>query len=212
MAKIWVKCLGVVHVEKGGELTTCRLGDWCKMSKGEARRLIAEGKVEVPDLGHQDTGALLHGAGVFIWGNSDNVSRIEDKYPTLEIKTGEMPEIAFPKTLIWDGVTQIKPQLLPLGYGRLEQWQLAVPVLDMTTLAQDIGTEEERARLKAVILDLRVPVYSAGAIFARRCKATKKLIDDWNAIPGNRALAFLEALYTNPNLFLSLPQNWVENG
>lgn len=205
-----MKCLGIVHAEKGGKLTTFWAGDWCKIGKGEARRLIAEGKAEIPDLGYQDTGALLHGAGVFIWGNTGNISRIEDKYPTLETKIGEVPEIAFPKTFLWNGVVRIKPLLLPLGFGRLESWQIAVPVWDMTTLAQDIGTEEEQARLKGVVLDLRIPVYNVGAIFVRRCKATLKLIDDWNNIPGDRRLSFLEALYTNPLNLLALPTNWIE--
>lgn len=207
---MWVRCLGIVHAEKAGSLETYHSGDWCELGKSDARRLLAEGKVEIPELNSPDDQTMfLENSGLVIWDQKENHEKLTNKYPALDYAlVNDGPELLYYKNIIWDGKSNIDPNLLPLGFSRLDDWQIAVPVLDMTTLAENLGTEEERERTQEVIFDLRVPVYDTGIIFARRCHHTEKLFELWDPYEGNRELGFIRALYKSCPVLLTLPPNW----
>jgi len=211
---MWVRCLGIVHAEKAGALETYYPGDWCEVGKSDARRLIAEGKAEIPELNSPDDQTMLmESCGLVIWEHLENHESITKKYPSLEYTLAEgKPELYYYKNIIWDGKSNIDLNLIPLGIGRLEKWQIAVPVLDMETLAKDLGTEEEREKTQEVIFDLRVPVYDTGIIFVRRCDQTEELFDLWDPYEGNRELGFIRALYKSCPVLLTLPTNWRKDG
>jgi len=180
------------------------------VGKSDARRLLAEGKAEIPQLNSADDRTMLmENCGLVLWDNVNSYGKITKQYPALDYGLKDYgPEPLYVKNLIWDGVSKLDYKLIPLGFSRLDDWQLAVPVLDMTTLAQDLGTEEEREQIKEVIHDLRVPVYDTGIIFARRCPQTEKLFKLWDPYEGNRELGFIRALYQSCPVFLTLPVNW----
>lgn len=155
---------------------------------------------------------LMENCGLVIWENVNNYKELTGCYPTLDFELRDNgPEILFSKNLFWDGESPLDHRLIPLGFGRLNDWQLAVPILDMKTLAQDIGTEEERELTKEVVHDLRIPVYDCGIIFARRSPQVEKLLELWNPHEGNRELGFIRALYQSCPVFLTLPVNWRRN-
>ena len=155
---------------------------------------------------------LMENCGLVVWDRVNNYKSLTGHYPTLDYKLRDYsPELLYTKNLIWDGKSALDYRLVPLGFSRLDDWQLAVPVLDMTTLAKDIGTEEERVETKNVVHDLRIPVYDTGIIFVRRSPQTEELFNLWNPHEGNRELGFIRALYQTQPVFLTLPTNWRNN-
>jgi hypothetical protein len=98
--------------------------------------------------------------------------------------------------------------LIPVGLNLLEKWEIAVPISDYNLLARDIGTDEERARTKELIHDLRVPVYDTRLIFARNCVAVEQLFEMWHKEQGDERLSFLRCLYVVKPYVLALPSIW----
>ncbi len=211
---MWVRCLGIIHAEKAGSLETYHRGDWCELGKAEARRLLAEGRIEIPELSSPDDQTMLmENCGLVIWEQKEGYEKVVEEYPALDYTLEKhKPELVYYKNIFWDGKSAIDPKLFPLGVSRLDSWQIAVPVLDMVTLAEDLGTEEEREHTKEVIYDLRVPVYDTGIIFARRSYHTEKLFDLWDPHDGNRELGFIRSLYQACPVLLTLPTNWRKDG
>jgi hypothetical protein len=93
----------------------------------------------------------------------------------------------------------------------LDRWQLAVPLIDYTTLACNVGSEEERQCTKQIIHDLRVPLYDTRMIFVKRSPDTTALIREWReeCKPGDdERLAFLRVMYRRCPFVLPLPATW----
>lgn len=130
----------------------------------------------------------------------------------LILSVGE-PAIAFQKTMIWNPKVQLRTELVSAGFGMLETWEIAVPLYSYDELAVHIGSEEDRKRTKAIIRDLRVPVYDVRLIFVRNCEATQQLFDAWteeNGIAGesDERLSFMRAFYRVKPAMLALPITW----
>ncbi len=102
--------------------------------------------------------------------------------------------------------------LLKQGFRLLERWDVAVPLWRYGVLAKDIGTEAERERTKAIVLDLRVLLYAHEVLFVRPEGDGERFIQAWRGecVPGaNERLAFLRALHAVKPLVCTLPQEWV---
>lgn len=121
----------------------------------------------------------------------------------------ELPE---ERTLFVADGTAIPYGLLEAGFGFLERWDVAVPLWRYGVLAKDIGTEAERERTKAIVLDLRVLLYAHEVLFVRPEGDGERFIQAWRGecVPGaNERLAFLRALHAVKPLVCTLPQEWV---
>lgn len=197
---MWVRLQSTQYISDRGKQLMKFPGEWVNVGKQQAMSWLATGEADRPDM--PDLQALP-GCGVVLLGSPAT------KPPGgLERVSSDEPRLEFARTLIWSGVN-FRGDLLGIGFSLLDTWELAVPLLSYETLARDLGDESERERTRAVIRDLRVPVYDVRLMFLRRCHATRELLDEWAGEAGDRTLAFARALYRVKPLVLALPATWV---
>jgi hypothetical protein len=104
----------------------------------------------------------------------------------------------------------VRPDLFQAGFNLLARWQAAAPLWSYTELACHVGSEADREATKAVIRELRVPLYDTRVLFVRRCDDTRRLIELWLAEckRGDARLAFLRAMYQVKPVLCALPAQW----
>lgn len=119
--------------------------------------------------------------------------------------------LQFNRTVWIDSLLAARPELLAIGLGMLDTWEMAVPLQDYKTLAAHVGTESEREKTKAVIRDLRVPLYDTRLMFMKSTPEVSRLLELWKG-EGQTDLAFLRALYTVKPFILALPSSWASGG
>lgn len=201
---MWVRLKVIKQIPVQGRPTPHYPGEWVEVGKQLAKKWLLVGDADRPDM--PDIKAFP-GAGVIVKGSAGQAAAM---FTGLEIAEGERPELAFRLTMFWDTSVKFQPENLAAGFKMLERWEVAVPLLDYSTLARDIGTEEERARSEAVIRDLRVLVYDPRLIFLRRGEGAERLLRAWRAEAGEPRLAFLRALYQTKPLVQALPADWIQ--
>lgn len=195
-----------------GEMISYQPGDWINIGKQLGQEWIAAGDAYTLDPAtlNQD---LDPTAGIVIRGAvSDEWRKKVEEIATLKVAfvgpdwDGDLP---FTENLIWTSTFDLRLDLLLVGFKLLHKWQIAMPLLDYTTLAAHIGNDEERAQTQAIIRDLRVPVRDTRLIFVRRCEDTRRLFSLWREpTGGDERLAFLRALYTVKPIICDLPASW----
>lgn len=120
------------------------------------------------------------------------------------------------KTLIWVPSAPIDLAAFWPVVDWLDTWEMAVPLQSYSTLAQHLGTEEERAASRPLLLDLRQPVYDSRVVWMRDCARTRQLVKVWlrkEMSTGEDAdLALLRAVWKIKPLLLALPQTWAVAG
>lgn len=211
---MWVQLKQVKIIDIMGVPTRKYPGDWVDVGKQTALSWIADGSAHTLE---KDAMADIidYTAGIVaIPKLDDNIkAALSEKIPHLGIKYSEVPEIAFSETLIYNNsLKPLRLELIHVGFKHLEQWQVLAPIWDYKELASDLGTKEDRELTKAVIRDLRVPVYDPKLIFVRRCDETKALIEswlDWQTKISDYRLAFQCALYQVKPLVYPLPTAWI---
>lgn len=127
--------------------------------------------------------------------------------------------LPWPHTLFIASGTCVPWDLVPVGFGFLERWDVAAPFWKAGTLAIDLGTPEERRDTIRLLHDLRVPVYAHELLFVRNSPAGKKFMAAWrdecalgdpqDTLKGCERLAFLRALYAVKPAFCVLPRLWL---
>lgn len=182
-------------------------GDWRDVDKRTARRWLAQGEIVVPPQRVKEL--LPSGSGIVVSKASKKVERLAARFD-LGMQVGG-PSLPFARTLIWDTGAALRAELVPVGFGLLETWQIAVPLRGDDLLVADVGTVAEQRRTQGVIHDLRVPVYNTSVIFAQDCEETRVLLRRWER-EGGGDLAFLVALYQSRLLVLALPETWINEG
>lgn len=209
MSEVWIQATGIVYLEKNGVTKILHPGDWGTTGKSHARELLTKGQARILSPGTLRDVQELTDCAIYIRGVilDSQRSQIVAKHPGVAV----MPWTGFPSSeigrfLLWDMSASLRHELIVTGLGLLTKWQIACPLLSYDTLAQNIGTEQERAVTKAIIHDLRVPVYNPKVIFARQGEETKKLFDLWD---NEGELSFLRAIYQARALTLALPPSWV---
>lgn len=209
MSEVWIQAISIVHIEKNGQLKTLREGDWGTVGRHQARELLARGAARILSPGTLRDVQELTDCAIYIRGTilDSQRSQIAAKHPGVAV----LPWSGFPspevgRFLLWDMSAPLRHELIVVGLGLLTKWQVACPLLNYDTLAGNIGTEQERAATKAIIHDLRVPVYNPKVIFARQGEETKKLFSLWN---DGSELSFLRAIYQARALTLALPPSWI---
>lgn len=198
---MWVKL--AVHKVIDGEKHWP--GDWADVDERTARRWLAGNEILVPQ--HRAKALVPTGSGILASQHVASVEQLAKRFD-LDHEIGP-PGLPFKKTLIWNVAEPLRPELVPVGFGLLETWQMVVPLRSYDTLAANVGTEAERARTLAVIHDLRVPVYNSNVIFACHSEETEVLLRRWTE-EGPGDLAFLRALYITKPTILALPPIWIQ--
>ena len=179
-------------------------------NKKKAKELIKAGKAvdlrEVAKELPKETGILLLGSG-----------RIPKWAQALELETAAGgPGLPFAYTVLWD--PKIKPQgtLITIALKTIAKtgWEIAVPIYSYHKLACDCGRPEEQVLTKAVIHDLRIPVYNPGLMFVERNERTLDLMSQWVTEMSHEGfdnrLAFMRALYIVKPVILPLPTIWIK--
>jgi len=212
---MWIRLLGNYKIEKKGKMVSRQAGDWIKVGKQEAGLLIAKGRAELPGQdvirefagGGKDAGILALGspaaAAIVL---AELKGKLNVKY------VDSAPWLPWAKTIIWDTGVILRTEMIPTGLGLLDTWEIAVPLWNKYELAIHEGDEGDRALTKAIVRDLRVPLYDTRLIYARECDEVKQLFVQWGEErqkgPSTR-LAFLRAFYQVKPLMLALPITWM---
>lgn len=202
---MWVQLQSVQHLDG----RTYHRGDWVEVGKQTALRWLESGEARAPIRPKVDLGS---GVGVVLRQESSTARAVLAKLGlTLPVAVGDAG-CQYDKTLLWEPSAILRPELLPVGFGLLDRWQVAVPLLSYETMAADLGSQAERERTAAVIRDLRVPVYDTRLLFVRRGGDVERLLTIWASerVGGDERLAFLRALWTVKPIILALPATWIK--
>lgn len=133
-----------------------------------------------------------------------------------QMMMGESDELLWDQTLFISPPVNVPWDLLDVGFGFLDAWECAAPVWRYDTLVSDIAKGEDVKRTRALLHDLRVPLYAHELLFVRDCENSRTLLSTWRsetaAVPGGDAhIAFLRALYIVKPYFLALPRSWLSD-
>ena len=220
MGQVWIKCITIVRAtDNHGVLKSYRPGDWAEVGMHQARQLVASGCAEIQNPVTRARIFDLGDCGIVAYGDRrlSATQVLGLTLPEVQVHTDELPRLHFNRTLIYNPEVKINPVLIPIGFHRLTTgWRMAVPVIphsgDDYLTAEMIGTEADRAATKAVVHDLRCPVYDPRIMFVLKEPDCEAVIEQWldeRAVPGNDdRLAFLRAWYTHKPTMCGLPASW----
>jgi hypothetical protein len=211
---MWVQLKTVKNIEVQGKMRTYAPGDWVEVGKQLALRWVANGDAWVPEVSIADFMDITT-TGIVVTGDEEVGRRLLEPFRRRVGIAYTYPELRWPKTLLWDPAVALRTELLPIGFHLLDAWQVACPLLSYDTLAQEVGNEEDQERTRALIHDLRVPVYDVRLVFVRRCGDTRLLMEYWGEERAGSVGTFhpfLRAMYRARPLVLALPVTWVDRG
>lgn len=198
------------NIEVRGRMRRFHPGDWVEVGKQTALLWLAKGTAIVPNLRVKDF-AAAGDAGVLVTNHFDvGKSRLADLGGELAVQFGE-PRLPWDVTFLWDPEVPLQERYVPVGLSLLDVWEVAVPLLPYETLARDLSDEADRDRTRALIHDLRVPLYDDRFMFVRRTPNTETLMEFWQQerVDGpDRRLSLLRAVYRAKPFVLALPCTW----
>lgn len=213
MTKVYLQAQTICRVEENGQEVAYYPGDWFECGKHQARQLEAEGSAIIKNLDKRRLVLDLAGCGILVLDGDEGAQieaeRLAAQY-MLDIESGP-PNLPFPRTLILGDCKPVS-RLVPVGFAWLDDgWQLAVPMVDMETLAEDVG-DAKGDGTEFIVHDLRVPVYDTRLVFVLRCPETAAMIEQWanERQAGSDQLAFLRSLYQATPVWTPLPPSWIE--
>jgi len=150
----------------------------------DAMHLIANGQAMAAEQ-YASVPRTMPGCGIIALAGADE---IKASLPNMDVmRLGELPdELPCNFALILNGLRGFRLDLMANGFQLLERWQMAAPLWSYTELACHIGSEADRAQTKAIIRDLRVPVYDVRAVFVRKCDETAEVLRQWKAECGQQ--------------------------
>ena len=213
---MWVQLRTIQYIDEHGRQVTRYPGDWVNVGKQLAQLWLSRGDAIVPSGDGYKELAVSKGAGALY--RSDDPGAFElaraalgQFASDLEVTVGNIG-LPYKRTMLWSHGFKLRRELVPIGLSLLETWEIAVPLFDYKVLAANVGSEAERERTKAVVRDLRIPLYDTRLMFVRKCDPTVLLFERWQAERehGDERLAFLRALYATPLLVLALPVTWTD--
>ena len=203
-----------------GQKVTRQRGDWVKVGRHLALQWIASGEASIPGL--EDAEAMagdLEACMMLIRGSLEIAKTVTRKYWKLSVEewTGALPR---ERNLIWKpDELMLSPDQAVVGFSRVEKlrseyaaWDVAAMLHGDKAMASHFGSVEEREKTRAVIGDLRIPVYNTAALWVRKSEKTKKLLSAWwreVQAGASERHAFLRALYASPVYICTLPSGWV---
>jgi hypothetical protein len=205
---MWIQLKAIKRILVNGKNETRYPGDWVNVGKQSARRWIADGAAWDPNA---DISANFPDeSGILVIGNKVPTG-VPIALDSIPVKTGLVPYMPWKHTLIWNPTCPIQSSLVNVGLGFLDVWDVAMPLWDYDVLAKNVGTKKDQEKTKAVVRDLRVPIYDTRLIFIRQGRITERLLETWMdeiIEGGDTRLAFLRAFYQVKPLMLALPVTW----
>ncbi len=209
---MYVQLLSTQFLDLDGKQRTYHPGDWVNVGKQVALRWVETGQARIvtpnlqPLVVDPGCGILYHsGAGPAQGGPYPMVGG-------LQAQEGEKGSVPFPRTLMLGPGVATPVHLLPVGFDFLDRWDMVVPLARDYITADSIGSVEDQAATKAVIRDLRVPVYDTRIIFSRGSGVATAVLATWvQDRSGDERLAFLRAVYQFKPLILAVPDIWIKN-
>jgi len=209
----WVKLTQGKRIEVQGKMRRYVAGDWVDVGKQLANLWIGRGEAEAITFNAGEF-AKVGEAGVLVVDHYDVGKQVLAKLEGgVAVECGE-PRLPWEKTLIWNPEVALPKRWLTTGMLLLDTFDVAVPLLPYEKLASTLGTPEERERTRAVIRDLRVPVYNPAFLFVKRNETTEFLMACWEEerVDGaNRVLSLLRAMYRAKPKALPLPCTWTDD-
>jgi hypothetical protein len=205
---VWIQLNSTKTIERNGKPHTYRAGQRIAVERHDAMTWVARGDAILLE---SITGDIPRNAGIVAVQGQQDITRIVRALDA-ETKIVQGPQrLEFSRTLIWDSSARLRPDYINIGFNLLSHWQVAVPLWSYTELAFHIGTEADRERTRAVIRDLRVPVFDTRLVFVQRCDDTIRLMDAWmqeREGGGDDKLAFHRAFYKVKPVLCALPMSW----
>lgn len=213
----WAKCITIIRVAgEDGNLKTYYPGDFVPLRNQALRYYLSTGQVELSKHIDYENALALDGCGMVVPQSGLVAAKRyigAGALRDVEIHQGRMA-LPFPRSMLWDGVSRIRLDLVPVGFHRLNVgWQVVAPIYSYEKLARDLGDDTDRKTTRDVIRDLRVPMYDTRLVFIRRCGDTEHLVNVWRkeaAMGGDDRLAFLRALYIVKPTICALPPSWIK--
>lgn len=204
----WVQLLRGQVFEKAGKARQYHPGDWIEIGKQTAQRLVIDGAARFASA--EASKVSLDGCGALLIGNGFVDPDMGVSVSSAKAPTQTSLSLPYARTLILSSM-KIRPELLSVGFGSLDTWEVVCPLFNYDTLAIHVGGAADKARTEAVIHDLRVPLYESRMVFVKRCRAGEALVEAWKAElaeGGDERLAFLRALYQVKPLICAVPLTW----
>jgi hypothetical protein len=198
---VWVQLRKSMYLTENGRNRPFQPGDWVQIGKQLARAWIADGTAVSPfpaDLAVEEPAGTC---GIMMFGAAE---RPDVGVP---VEDDGRWELRWEKTCFWDVRAPVNPAMYAIGFHLVGRWEAAIPLWDYTQLAESEPDSGDVDKTRAVIRDLRVPMYDHRLMFMRRCEATRRLLEAWEQ-EGPGRLAFLRALYRVKPLILALPVTW----
>ena len=203
---MWVQLRQPKYIEMNGVQRKYNPGDWVDVGKQSALMWIAEGAAELPEA--IDFKQYYGSAAGIITDDKARLSKVLTSYSESNILEEMHPSVSWERNCWIHSSLQFRPELIAIGMGLLDRWQICVPLMDYGILAMSLDVNEaEKVRTKEIIRDLRVMCYDTRLMFYRNEPEVTRLIELWRK-EGSTPLAFLRALYTVKPFILALPTTW----
>ena len=203
---MWVQLVQPRYIEYNGVQRKYNAGDWVDVGKQSALMWIAEGAAEIPEA--IDFKTYYGSSAGIVTDDKERLSKVLTSYSESNILEELQPTVAWERNCWIHSSLQFRPELIAIGLGMLDTWQIAVPLMDYGILAMSIDVSEaEKAKTKDIIRDLRVMCYDTRLMFYRNEPDVVRLLEMWRK-EGATPLAFLRALYTVKPFILALPVTW----
>jgi hypothetical protein len=191
------------YVVHNGKTIRLKPGDGFNLKSNQvAKEWLEKGLAELPPKYHGGLESVYE-SGIVVKGDTSALPPEVDRAVSF---SGNYLQFEF--TCFWDQseLPALRTDLLPVGFNLLKTWQLAIPLYDYDVLACDIAGDE----LKAIIRDLRVPLYDPRFFFVRRCDDTRALLSRYDELCAEQdsRVAMLQAIYEHKPLLSALPTTW----
>jgi len=202
---MWVQLVQPKSIANSGNQRRCEPGDWVDVGKQTALMWLADGSAQIPEaLDFTHISGEMSGIAT---DDKELLTKRTAQFQDVKIEELTKPGLIWERTAWIDSALELRPELLPIGFGMLETWQMAVPLYDYKVLAIHYGEADEREKTKKVVRDLRCLMYDTRLIFARNEPEPNKVFELWQK-EGGGLLAFLRAIYTVKPYILALPATW----
>lgn len=196
-------------------MVTYHPGDWIEVKKKRAKKLLASGKAEIPRQDIMSDVAGFNECGILIRGEEQELlfdSRIEVSFGEISLPYENVTVLLKPNYYItWKAIEAGLLRITNFEDTDAEPWEMMAMLFDNNVTADDVGTEDERAKTKELIGDLRLPVYDTDILWVRKTDSTEAVIDRWVKeleTSNDEKHSFLRALYAERAMMLTLPSGW----
>ena len=174
------------RIERNGQMHLYKKHTVVNIGRMDAERLIASGEAKLTETFEAVARDLPPDTGIVALADFGDLATQLPGFPIRDGSSSLPTELPYNFALLLSGGPQFvsgdhgfRRDFLRVGFRFIEHWQMAVPLWSYTELACHIGTETDREKTKAVIRDLRVPVYDPRVVFMRKCEDTERFLRTW---------------------------------